>query len=207
MTRLALALLVLPLAARAAAPIDLTEDKFKMMRHYQLALEDPRVQKMKPEKRMAAIAQDAGFKLKELQRAVDKGAAAGDIKAQCEQGIREGVAAAPLAGRVAKVSVDTNQAHAVAYVQWLNESPVLLEEEAAYVAHRSAEACPIASSIQVWAHDKGNPQLRVFQALISRGAALRINLDRVKDFAQTRYIKLFEKVKNAAKGDIVDAAQ
>jgi hypothetical protein len=196
-------LLALPLVARASQPIELTEDQFKMMRQYQLALDDPRVQKMKPEQRMPAIARDAGLKLKELQAAVAKGEAAGDVKAKCEGNIQEGAQGAPFAGRVVKVSLDAAEAHAVAYVQWLNENPGQLEEEASLLARRTADACPIASSIQIWAHDKGNPKLRVFQALISRAAAERISLDKVKDFAQTRYIKLFEKVKNAAKGDAV----
>ena len=38
-------------------------------------------------------------------------------------------------------------------------------------------------------------------ALISQGSAKRINVEKVKDFAATRYIKLFEKVKNVANGD------
>ena len=111
--------------------------------------------------------------------------------------MREAVDAAPFGGRISKVTLDTSEAHAVAYIQWLNENATLLEEEAAIVANRGAKACPIASSIQVWANDKANPRTRLFQALISRPAAQKIDPDRAKDFAQTRYIKLFEKVKNA----------
>jgi hypothetical protein len=40
--------------------------------------------------------------------------------------------------------------------------------------------------------------------LIGRSAALRINPERIKDFAHTRYIKLFEKVRNVAEGDSLD---
>jgi len=204
MTRLALLICLLPVLARATEPIDLTEDEFKLARRYQVALQDARVEKMKPEKRMAAIAKDVGVPLKTLQRAVKHTEAAGDVKAACEANIREVGAAAPFAGRIAKVDVDTTEAHAVAYVQWLNENPANLEEEASSIAHRAAEACPIASSIQVWAQDRSNPRARVFQALIGRSAALRINPDRVKDFAHTRYIKLFEKVRNVAEGDSID---
>ena len=47
-----LCLSLTPLAARAGTPINLTEDEFKAARHYQIALEDPRVQKMSAAKRM-----------------------------------------------------------------------------------------------------------------------------------------------------------
>jgi hypothetical protein len=197
-------LCVTPLAARAGTPINLTEDEFKAARHYQIALEDPRVQKMSANKRMQAIAKDAGIPLKTMERAVRRADAAGDVKATCEANIKEAGAVAPFAGRLAKVDVDTTEAHAVAYVQWLNENPSALEEEASQMAHRAAEACPIASTIQVWAQDKSNPRVRVFQALIDRSAAMRINPERAKDFAHSRYIKLFEKVRNVAAGDTID---
>jgi hypothetical protein len=192
-----LCLSLTPLAARAGTPINLTEDEFKAARHYQIALEDPRVQKMSAAKRMQAIAKDAGIPLKALEHAVRRSEAAGDVKAACEANIKEMGAS--------KVDVDTAEAHAVAYVQWLNENPAALEEEAAQMAHRAAQACPIASTIQVWAQDKGNPRARLFEALIDRGAALRINPDRVKDFAHSRYIKLFEKVRNVAAGDTLES--
>jgi hypothetical protein len=195
--------LILALGALAAHASDLaalTEEEFKLARHYQIALEDPRVQKMPVDRRLPAIAKDAGVKVKDLQRAVEKLEAAGDVKAACESAISAGTGAAPLDKRIGKVNVDVAEAHAIAYVEWVSESPALLEDEAAYVAARAALACPIASSIQVWANDKTS-QHRIFQALISRTAALRINQDRVKDFARTRYIKLFEQVKNAAAGD------
>ena len=96
-------------------------------------------------------------------------------------------------------------AHAVAYVQWFNEEQKNLPIEASFAAARAVEACPIASTVTVWANDKGAPKLRVFQALVSSGSARRINVDRVKDFAETRYMKLFEKVKSAANGDDLTA--
>jgi hypothetical protein len=197
--------LLVSFAAAAAEPIDLTVDEFKMFRHYQNALEDPRVQKMKPERRMAAIADDAGFKLKDLQRAVKRGEAAGDVKAKCEANLREEIGQGELAGRVDKIEVDAREPHAVAYVEWANENPSNLEEEACLVALKAAEACPIVSTIQVWAQDRANPTARVFQALIARDAAVRIRPERVKDFAKTRYIRLFEKVKSINAGDDLSA--
>lgn len=189
----------------AAEPIGLSEDEFKMFRHAKIALEDERVLKMKPEARLGAIAKDAGFKLKDLQRAMQKADAAGDVKARCEAGVKEAVDTRELAGRVSKVEVDTNAEHAVVYVQWLNEDLKALPYEACLVAARAADGCSIASSIQVWAQDKANPKARVFQALVSTSAAHRINQEKAKDFAETRYLKLFEKVKSAANGDDLSA--
>lgn len=199
------ALFVFSVPVFAAEPLGLTEDEFKMYQHYKLALGDARVQAMKPEARAAAIARDGSFKLKELQKAIEKGEAAGDVKAKCEANLKELFAQGELAGRIARLEVDTSAAHAVAYVQWFNEEQKNLPIEASFAAARAVEACPIASTVTVWANDKGAPKLRVFQALVSSGSARRINVERVKDFAETRYMKLFEKVKSAANGDDLTA--
>jgi hypothetical protein len=198
---LVLALVLSSAPALAVEPLGLSEDEFKMYRHYKIALADERVQAMKPEKRLPAIAKDAGYKPKELEKAIEKGDGAGDLKAKCEANLKELFVAGLLAGRTGRLEVDTEAAHAVAYVQWFNEEPKDLPVEASFAAARAAEACPIASTITVWAQDKGNPKARVFQALISSTGARRISVDKVKDFAETRYMKLFEKVKNAANGD------
>ena len=191
--------------ALATEPLGLTEDEFKMYMHYKLAMEDTRVQAMKPEARLPAIARDASYKLKDLQKVVEKGDEAGDLKAKCEANLKETFATGALAGRTGKLEVDTSAEHAVAYVQWFNEKPENLIAEACFAAVRAAEACPISSTITVWAQAKASPRTRVFQALISSAGARRINLDKVKDYGETRYIKLFEKVKNAANGDDLSA--
>src|SRR5437867_9476660 len=96
------------LAARAWAgePVELTQEDFKMYRHYQQAMDDPRVQKMKPEARKGAIARDAHFAPKALDHAISRAEAVGDIKARCESNIREALGGGDLSGRVGKVEVD-----------------------------------------------------------------------------------------------------
>lgn len=197
---LSFALVVLPAVALARQPIELSQEEFKMFRHWQKAMNDPRVEKIKPGKRNAAIAKDAKFKLKAMEAAVAKGEAAGDLKAKCEENLNEGLGE-KFAGRVGKIIVDTDEPHAVAYVQWHNENIAQLEEEASLAASIAAAECPIVSTITVYAQDKANPKSRVFQALISRSAASKINAGRAKDFADTRYIRLFENVKSIANGD------
>jgi hypothetical protein len=195
-------------AARASAfePVGLSEDEFKMFRHGTLALGDERVLKLRPEARLGAIARDAGYSLRALTEAMRKGEAAGDLKARCEADVRESVERQVFAGRLSRVELDVSAEHAVAYVQWLNEDPKVLPVEASLVAARTASACPIASSIQLWAHDRANTRQRVFQALISASGARRIDTDKAVDFAQTRYLKLFEKVKSVGHGDDLSAS-
>jgi hypothetical protein len=191
--------------ALAVEPLGLTEEEFKMYQQYKAASADDRVQAMKPAARLPAIAKDAGLKLKDLQRAVEKGDAAGDVKAKCEANLKEVLSASDLSSQVGRLELDTSAAQAVAYVQWFNEKPENVVVEASLAASKAAEACPVASTIAVWAQDKSNPKARVFQALISGGGAGRIKADKVKDFAETRYLKLFEKVKNAHAGDDLSA--
>jgi hypothetical protein len=200
---LALLVLLLPSFVFAGQSIQLTQDEFKMFRHWQRAMSDPQVEKFKPEARTAAIARDAGYKLSDLRKAIAKGEQAGDLRAACESNVREALGAGTLAGRVQEIEVDTEQPHAVAYVGWRNDDLSRLEEEAAFAAAVTSKACPILSSIQVWAaQDQANPGARVFQAVISRSAASKIDENRAKDFARTRYIRLFQRVKSATRRNI-----
>lgn len=203
MRSLSFVLLALPTVALASAPVDMTREEFKMFRQWQKASADPQVEKIAPAKRNAAIAKDARFKLKDMEKAIAKGEAAGDLKATCEANLKEALGAGVVAGRLGTIEVDTEEPHAVAYIQWHNENTTQLEEEASWIAATASKQCPIVSTIQVWAMDKAAPKTRVFQALISGSAAAKINVDRAKDFADTRYIRLFEKVKNVANGDVI----
>lgn len=192
---------VAALPAFAADPLPLTRDEFKMYKHYQVALADPRVQKMKPEARAAAIAKDAKFKLKDLTAVIAKGDEAGDLKPVCEKNLKEALEGTELKGRLGKIEADLTEEHGVAYVQWMNEKPEVLPIEASIAAATAVAACPVVSTVQVWAMDKANPKARVFQGLIGATAAANIKPDKAKDFAVTRYLRLFEKVKNIANGD------
>jgi hypothetical protein len=201
-TRLAVLLAAsLALPSAASEPIPLSRDEFKMFRHYQAAISDPRVQKMKPENRVAAIARDGKFKLKELVAVIAKGEEAGDLKALCEKNLKEALEGTLLKGRLGKLEADLTEEHGVAYVQWMNEKPEVLAIEASVAAATAVVACPVVSTVQVWAMDKGNPKARVFQGLIGASSASNIKVDQVKDFAVTRYLRLFEKVKSVTNGD------
>ena len=195
----AAATLAFPLLA--AEPLPLSRDEFKMYRHYQAAISDPRVQKMKPEVRVAAIARDGKFKLKELEAVIAKGEEAGDLKGLCEKNLREALEATELRGRLGKLEADLTEEHGVAYVQWMNEKQEALPYEASIAAATAVAACPVVSTVQVWAMDKSNPKARVFQGLIGASSASNIKVEKAKDFAVTRYLRLFEKVKSVSNGD------
>ncbi len=201
--RLALgaAVLLAPVAPAFADDLGLTIEEFKMYRQYKNALEDARVQKMKPEARLPAIAKDARFKLPALKAAIEKGDAAGDFKAKCDAAVKAALDGAGLAGRVAKVDMDLSSVNAVGYVQWFNEDLALLEEEASLIAAHTVRACPLVSDVAVWASEKASSDKRVFQALITASNASQIDPAKAKDFADTRYIRKFEKVKSVVKGD------
>ena len=188
-------------SALAAEPLPLTREEFKMYRHYKVASEDPRVQKMKPDARLGAIAKDAKYKVKDLNAAIAKGDEAGDLKAICETNLKEALEGTELKGRLGKVEADLTEEHGVAYVQWMNEKQEVLPIEASIAAATAAAACPIVSSIQVWAMDKANPKARVFQGLIGTTSASNIKVAMAKEWAVTRYLRLFEKVKSVTNGD------
>lgn len=189
----------------AVEPMGATEDELKMYLHYKLALADTRVQAMKPEARLPAIAKDASYKVKDLQQAIAHVEAAGDVKGKCEANLKDTFGKTELAGKTTRLEVDLSGDYAIVLVQWLNEDQKNLPIEAAYAAARAAEACPIATTVSVQAQDKAAPKQRVFQAVVSTASARRINIDKVKDYGETRYLKLFEKVKSAANGDDLSA--
>jgi hypothetical protein len=132
---------------------------------------------------------------------MERGEASGDLKAKCDANLKEVFAATELKGKLGRLEVDTDAAHAVVYVQWFNEEAKDLAVQASTAAVTAVRACPIASTVTVYAQDKAAPRSRVFQALISASSARRINAEKVRDFAETRYLKLFEKVKSVAQGD------
>jgi hypothetical protein len=204
---LPLVLSVSLLASQAgAAGISLTRDEFRMYRYYANAMEHPEVKAMKPEKRKPAIAKDGRFKLAELEAAIAKGEAEADLKGRCEAAVRGALGAGLLAGRVGQVEADLSSPQAVLYVQWFNEDLSQVEEEASFAAAEAVRACPVASTLSVWAQAKGQPSARVFQGLVSAERAERFKVADVADFADTRYLRSFEDVKHAGRGDDLSGA-
>lgn len=202
-TFLAFVLLSLPLVAPAAhasaAPVPLTAEEYKLYKDYLAALEDERVKKIPEEKRLAAIAKNFRVNEPTLTSAIAKGEQhAEDLAARSEEAIRALIEETPLKGRVFRLEVEAAGGHVIAFIGWNNLEGTKLEEEAAYAAYAASKGAPAASTIAVWANDAGSGQ-KVFEAKVSGSAAAKFNKDRVGMFA-SRYIRVFEDVRNAYKG-------
>ena len=185
-------------AARAAGGCDgMTPKEYETWRDYQAAIKDPVVLKMKEAKRKPAIAKNFKISLKELEAALKKGDAQGaDLPKKCEESSKEGVAGTPLTERVLSLSVDPSTSeHVVTYVSWRARKPAELEEEASLLAFRLARASPLSKTIAMWAEDDQGK--KVFEAKILSERALNFKEDRISEFADSRYIRLFEDVKNS----------
>jgi hypothetical protein len=205
---LSLLLLLGPALPARAEAIDLTEEQFKTYHDYLEALQDPRVEKFKPAEKLAKIAHNFHVTLAELKQAIAKGERYGDLQAiaaASEQAIRDSLAGTPVDGRVVQVQVDTREGHAVAYVGWREGKPEALHQEACWVAARMRKAAPLAADLRLWAVDPKEPDRRVFDAIITGGAASKIKEHRIADFASTLYIKLFEQLHGGGAGASPDA--
>jgi hypothetical protein len=193
----AASLLCLAPGARADGA-DMTEVQFKAYHDYLDALTDARVQKMKPAKRLPAIAHNLGLPLPKLKAAIDKGKELGGAEAIAKasvDAIQASVAGTPLEGRLGEVRVDTNDSHVVTYVSWKADKGEALEQEACLLAARAKKAAPISADLRLWATDPANQEHKMFDGMITGAAALNIREARIADFATTRYIKLFEQHK------------
>ncbi len=181
----------------ARADVTMNEEQFKTYHDYLDALKDPRVEKMKPAKRLPAIARNFGIPLSRLKAAIRAGEEAGGVEAiaqACVEAIKQSVAGTPLDGRLRDVRVDTSDSHVVTYVSWKAGRPDAIEQEACLLAVRARKAAPISADLRLWAVDAGNPDHKVFDGMISGEAAENIRETRIPDFADSRYIKLFEHV-------------
>jgi len=191
----ALVLPALPGAARAA-DFPMTPEEFGLWRDYQQALTDARVQKKAEKERLPAIAKNFGVPEKKLKDAVEKGTEHGEKMGKiAEEASRAALADTELAARIKEIRADTSAGHVVTYVTWTVANPEFIDREACLVATRVVKANALASTIKV--DVLGAQGQKVFDALISKVNAGRIKEDSIVDFASTRYLKLFEKVKRA----------
>ncbi|RMG11105.1 MAG: hypothetical protein D6729_18490 [Deltaproteobacteria bacterium] len=204
LTLLALCLSLLAAAAPksllAVEPDAMSADEYKLYREYQAALEDERVKKIKPKRRMRAIARNFGVPLKKLARVVKKGEQVADGLVEANQAAAlKALKSHPKVGSLIRDLELVDQGGVVvAYVNWVNSDKDRLAQEAAYVARIVAEAAPVAHLLALWSC---NGTVKVFTAKIRSSAAARIREERVEDFAATRYLRLFEDVHNAFAGN------
>jgi hypothetical protein len=199
MRRLLAASLLLSGTFFAAPPalaegVHLTRQQFQLYRDYQDALKDDRVQKLKPNQRLPAIAKNFHVKPQELEQAIALGDKEADqVQGDAEAALNGAFGGTPLEGKVAEVKVDARSGHVVASIVWVNGEPAKLDQEACWAAERALHAAPLVGTIALQANDATAKKQKVFSALIGADRASNIHEDRIVDFASTRYVRLFEK--------------
>ncbi len=182
-----------PRAARADA-ITITRSQYQLFRDYQDALQDEKVQKLKEKERLGAIARNFKVREKDLREAVALGTEqAGQVESAEGAALKAAFHGTPLDGRLGELRVDASKGHVVTYVQWFNADPALLDQEACLAAARAIAAAPLTGTVFLYAHAAGKKEQKVYSSLISAENAGRIKEDQIHDFAQTRYVRLFEK--------------
>ncbi len=201
---LALPLVIAYSGQALAADLPMTAEEFRLWRDYQAAAEDPKVQKMPEKERLPAIARNFSsvykqkITVKDLSAAIAKGDQFGaGIGKQAEDSIRAALADTEFAARIKEVKVDTSASHVVTYVAFTTDKPETLDREACLAVVRARKGAALASTIKVAIADPADAGKVLFEGLISAESADRINEGRIVDFASTRYLKLFEKVKRA----------
>lgn len=189
--------LVLPAPVRAGE-LAMTAEEFGLWRDYQGALTDPRVQKMPEKQRLPNIAKNFKTTEKKLKEAIEKGEKDGEAVAkQAEELTKKALEGTDLAARVKEVRVDASAAHVVAYVTWVAASAETIDKEVCLVASKVIKENPLASTVKVDVLDSIDDKKKLFDALIGRANAAKIQEEKIVDFASTRYIRMFEKVKRA----------
>ena len=182
-----------PRAARADA-LTITRTQYQLYRDYQDALQDEKVQKLKEKDRLAAIARNFKVKEKDLREAVALGTEqAGQVESTEGAALKAAFHGTALDGRTGELRVDASKGHVVTYVQWFNLDPALLDQEACLAAARAVASAPLTGTVFLYAHAASKKEQRVYSSLISAENAGRIKEDQIHDFAQTRYVRLFEK--------------
>ncbi len=199
-------------SAQAQAAVDLDDEGFRIYCGYLDALEDPAVKKLPAGAAQdKKIAQMAKLKPEKLLSYVEKGRAIGatcqEVAKVVEADIKKELDAA-FPKRIDLFDVDSSDpSHVVVTVRWKAPLGLLLEarkkklvEEAAAIASIVANNGPISRTIavravDVTAADLTSDEAILFEGKISRTRAANIKRDdKLADYAETRYLKLFDGV-------------
>jgi hypothetical protein len=135
---------------------------------------------------------------KKLREANEKGKQFGEgIGKQVEELARESLKDAEVSPRIKELKIDASASHVVAYVTWAPASSETIDREACLIATRLQKSNPLVATLKLVAVDSTDDKKQLFEAIISRANAGKIQEDKIVDFASTRYLRLFEKVKRA----------
>jgi hypothetical protein len=195
---------VVTLSFSARAAVDINEEEFRLFCGYLDTLSQPAIQKIKDQKaKDKKIAQLAKVKPNVLLAALEKGQ---KIGATCDEvgkkveADAKAAAEAALPGRVLVFNFDdSDPSHVVVQVTWLGVDKKKLVEEASVLAASLAAEAKIVKTIAIRAVDPGAADKMAdeavwFEAKITRTNAARIDKTKVADYAETRYLRLFDGV-------------
>ena len=166
---------------------------------------DPKVEKLPEKDRLPAIARNflatgtcSGKCEAKLREANEKGKQYGEsMGKQVEEMVRDALKGTEVGARIKDLKIDASAAHVVAYVTFVAVSAETIDREACLLATRIGKSNALVATMKVEAVDASDDKKQLFEALISRKNALKIDEEKIVDFATTRYLRLFEKVKRA----------
>lgn len=186
--------------ASAGEPLDPQE--FRLYCGYLTEIQDEKVQRAKPARRINMIARKARVKPAKLRSIVERGEQYGDDCAQImkagEKTIMAALQETRVKGRVEFVEVSGAEwDQIVVRVRWKGGEDRHLEEEAATIAYETYASFPMVSELGVAAYNPADPSSNWFEGIISHSRLSNIQKSRIDTFADTRYIRLFDNRKFA----------
>ena len=174
-------------------------EDYKLYREYKSALRDPRVQAIPESRRLGRVARNFSVPQSRLRDVVALGEEIGEEQVRRQQEIAlEALENSALKGRIRSVEFVETRGIVVAYVGWRTTEQERIVPEAAHIAKIVADSAPIVELVAMWAC---MGEYKVFTARIQSSSAARFNVERIDCFAETRYIRLFEEVRNRFSGE------
>ncbi len=205
MIRSTLAASIIALSAWAA-PVSAAEigeistDDYYGAYYFKNALEHPQISKIKSRKKqIKKVARDMKWKSKKLRAAIDKlDSLSGDPVELAKAAITEGFAASRVKGRILDVLVNAEEPkHVVVYVRWQATKRKEVVKDASAIANVIANKAPFISTLSISAiHPKAKKTSKksVWSGKIGRASMERIDKNRIEDYADRLYKRMFEGV-------------
>lgn len=195
------ALVLASASARAADISEVSADDFYGATYFRTALEHPQIAKQKNRSRqIRLVARDMRWKARRLTKAIEKvEALEGDPIELATKAVKAALEKTRVKGRVLDILVNAEQPkHVVMYIRWRGSHRRDAIKEASTIALTVAQSAPLVSTLSLAAiHPKApaTSTRAVWQAKIASSAMGNIKANRIEDFADRLYARLFEDVK------------
>ncbi|MEM1025574.1 MAG: hypothetical protein AAGD10_16030 [Myxococcota bacterium] len=198
---LALGLWLTPHLAQALEVSELQKEDIQGFGYFRNALSFDEVQQLPSRTaQIRRVARDMGWKSTRLQSAIERyESIEGDVMALAAEAAKQALEASRVKGRVVSVEFDdSNESHVVAYIRWRGTSSKEVIKDASSIAHAINEATPFVSTVSLAAiHPKAKETSKrnVWEGKVGDVAMARIQPDRIEDYADRLYKRMFEDVK------------